>query len=59
MFFIILFVLNLWSATQRGYVNTITAIVMFVCFILSGNFKTWAIQREMEDKINTYLVRGL
>jgi amino acid transporter len=52
MWFLILFGMAIYQATQKHYVNVILAIVMFFCLILSMSFKTWALIREMDNKLD-------
>ena len=57
MWFIIFFGMTVYQATQKHYVNVILAIVMFFCLILSMSFKTWALIREMDSKLEL-LIEG-
>lgn len=40
-------------------IHTMTAIMVFMCLILSMSFKTWQLIREVEDKIDYVFINEM
>lgn len=53
MLCIIFFGLFVWN------MYTMNAIMMFFCLVLSVSFKTWSIQREVNEQIDKVILKRL
>lgn len=57
MLFALFFLLGFWQIVTKHYMNIITAIMIFVCLILSMSFLNWQLMRNIEDKLDEYMLR--
>ena len=51
MWFVLFIGMSTWQMVTTKFVNTMTVISVFITLVLSMSFKTWALIREVDDKL--------